>query len=68
MSSVMGSIFGFKGKPKIPLQQQEAPPLAVTETEAERSRKRQRKKLMVGGRKSTILSGIQSALKKRLGE
>ena len=48
--------------------QEEAPPMAVTETEAERSRRRSRKKLMVGGQRSTILSGIQSALKRRLGE
>ena len=59
----------FAGKAiKMKAQQQEAPPMAVTETEAERSRRRSRKKLMVGGQRSTILSGIQSALKKRLGE
>lgn len=63
----MSSIFGRPKRPRMP-PQEEAPPMAVTETEAERSRKSQRKKLMVGGRRSTILSGIQSALKRRLGE
>lgn len=63
----MSGVFGSPKRPEMP-PQQEAPPLAVTETEAEKSRRRQRKKLMVGGRKSTILSGILSALHKRLGE
>lgn len=63
----MSTLFGRPKTPEMP-PQQEAPPMAVTETEAERSRRRLRKKLMVGGRRSTILSGIQSALKKRLGE
>lgn len=64
----MSGLFGGPKRPKIPPMQQEAPPMAVTETEAERGRRRERKKLMVGGRRSTILSGIQSALKRRLGE
>jgi len=63
----MTTLFGRPKTPEMP-PQEEAPPMAVTETEAERGRRRQRKKLMVGGRKSTLLSGIQAALKRRLGE
>jgi hypothetical protein len=40
---------------------------AITE-EAEQVRKRERKRLLTGGRRATILSGITAALKKRLGE
>ena len=35
---------------------------------AEMARRRERKKLLTGGRQATIISGIMSALKKRLGE
>ncbi len=40
----------------------------VLQEDEEDVRRRARKRLLTGGRRSTILSGIQSALKKRLGE
>ena len=45
-----------------------AKPAQVIEEGAEGARKRQRRKLARGGKRSTIIGGIMSALKKRLGE
>lgn len=42
--------------------------IQVVREEAEEARRRERKRLLTGGRRATILSGIMSALKKRLGE
>jgi hypothetical protein len=41
--------------------------IAVIEEDAADVRRRERRRLLTGGRKATILSGIQTALKKRLG-
>jgi len=47
----------------------EPEPITTVTEEGEQARRRERKRLLSrGGRQSTILSGIQSALKKRLGE
>lgn len=61
---------GVLAKPKIP----KIPPLpepieeiTVVREEAEEAGRRERKKLLTRGRRTTILSGIQTALKKRLG-
>ena len=63
MSSVFGSV-----KPKLPPAQETIEPVTTIEEDAGDVRRRKRKRLSAGGRQSTILSGIQSALKKRLGE
>lgn len=64
----MSSIFGRPKTPKIPKMEPEPEPIEMVTEEGEVARRRQRKKLMTGGRAATILSGIQSVLKKRLGE
>lgn len=62
------------GKPKMPdippVEPQVEPreEIEIVEEEAEVARRRQRKKLLTTGRRATILSGITTALKKRLGE
>ena len=63
----MSSLFSKPKTPDIP--KVEEPVAIVTEDEGD-VRRRRRKKLLAGGRSSTFLSGIQSALskKKRLGE
>ena len=58
---------GLKSKGVQPPTQQAAP-IRTVEEDAGTARMRERKKLQTGGRTSTILSGIQSALNKRLGE
>jgi len=55
-------------KPKVPPVQEQAPPIATVEESAEEAARRRRKRLTDISRRSTIMSGIQSALKKRLGE
>ncbi|KKN07081.1 hypothetical protein LCGC14_1070860 [marine sediment metagenome] len=47
---------------------EEAEPIQFIQEEAGRARRRQRKKLSRGGQRQTIIGGIMSALKKRLGE
>ena len=64
----MSSIFSKPRAPKLPPQTPEPEPMAVVEEDAGKAGRRERKRLLRGGRMSTILSGIQSALKKRLGE
>lgn len=71
----MSSIFSKPKTPDIPRPkeikfpevQQIAPVETITE-DATAAARRRRKKISTGGRRSTILSGIQTALKKRLGE
>ncbi len=64
----MTSLFGGVKRPKLPPQPEPIEEIEVVEEEAEAAKRRERKKLLVGGRRATILSGITSALKKRLGE
>lgn len=64
----MTSLFRSPKTPKLPPQPEPVEEIEVVEEEAEEARRRERKKLLVGGRRATILSGIASALKKRLGE
>ena len=66
----MSGIFDFGGrpKPKLPPQPEPVEDIEVIEEEAGEARRRERKKLLTGGRRGTILSGIAAALKKRLGE
>ncbi len=63
----MSSVFRSPKTPKIPVQE-EVEEVQVVEEEAEEAKRRERKKLLTGGRRATILSGIMSSLKKRLGE
>ena len=61
----------FKPKtPKIPDAPVSEPEeeIQVIKEEAGAAQRREKKKLLRGGRRSTIISGITSALKKRLGE
>ena len=64
----MSSVFSKPKSPKLPAMTPEAEPMQVVEEDAEKARLRERKRLAKGGKRSTILSGIQSSLKKRLGE
>ncbi len=64
----MTSIFKSPKKQKLLQAVHPVEEVEVVEEEAETARRRERKKLLTGGRRATILSGIQAALKKRLGE
>ena len=64
----MSGVFSSPKKPKMQPQQAEPEPIATVTEDAEVSRRKERKKLSTGGRQSTMLSGIQAAIKKRLGE
>jgi len=68
MSSTVSSIFGRPKRPKVQAPEPEPEPVVMVEEEAREARRRERKKLLTGGRRATILSGILNALKKRLGE
>lgn len=64
----MSAVFS---KPKIlsrAITPEPASDVRMVQEDADVSRRREKKKLLTGGRRSTILSGIQSTLKKRLGE
>ncbi len=52
----------------IPEEPEPIDPVAVIGESAEVARRREKRKLLFRGRRTTILSGITSALKKRLGE
>lgn len=64
----MSGLFRSPKKPDIPPSPEPLEEVEVIEEEAEEARRRERKKLLTGGRRATILSGIRTALKKRLGE
>jgi len=64
----MSGAFSSPSKPKLPPPPEPIEEVAKVEETAEEARRREKKKLFTGGRRSTQLSGIQSALKKRLGE
>ena len=64
----MSSLFKKPAVPKIPPLPAPIEEVQVVREEAEEARRREKKKLLTRGRRTTILSGIQSALKKRLGE
>ncbi len=63
----MSGLFSKPKTPRLPPQPAPIEEIAVIEEEAERVKQKERKKLLVGGRRSTILSGIAASLKKRLG-
>ena len=64
----MSGLFSRPRKPDIIAPPEPIEEVSVVEETAEEARRRERKKLLTGGRRQTILSGITSALKKRLGE
>lgn len=64
----MSSIFSSPSTPDIPPQPEQQEPVQVIEEDAAAAREREKKKLAPTGQRSTILSGIMAALKKRLGE
>ena len=64
----MSSAFKGPSKPDIPPEREPIEDVQVVKEDAADASRREKKKLLKGGKKSTILSGISSALKKRLGE
>jgi len=64
----MSSLFSKPRTPDIPPPPPEPEPITTIEEDAAEAAKRRKKRVIRGGRQSTILSGIQMALKKRLGE
>lgn len=66
----MSSLFRKPDVPTIPPMEAAKPAeeITVMREEAEVARRRERKKLLTRGRRATIISGIQSALKRRLGD
>lgn len=64
----MSGLFSRARKPDVIEAPEPVEQVSVVEEEAEEVRKRERKRLLTGGRRGTILSGIASALKRRLGE
>jgi len=64
----MSGVFSSPKKPKMQQMATEAEPVQMVTEDAEESRRRERKRLTTGGRSATFFSGIQNALKKRLGE
>ena len=63
----MSGLFSKPRKPDIPDIPEPVEEIEVIEEEAGEARRRERKKLLTRGRRATILSGIATALKKRLG-
>lgn len=54
--------------PDLPAAPEEVEEIETVTADATKAQKRKKKGIRQGGRQSTVLSGIQSALKKRLGE
>ncbi len=63
----MSNFFRKPKTPDLPPQQAPVEEVQVIQEDEQDVRRRERKRLLTGGRRSTILSGITSALKKRLG-
>jgi len=63
----MSGMFSSPKKPKLPPTPAPVEEVAVIEEDADVAGRKEKKRLMQGGRQSTIISGIQSALKSRLG-
>lgn len=64
----MSGVFSKPKTPKIPPPVSEPEAVETVVETAEEAKQKRRKRLVQGGRTSTVLSGIQSVLKKRLGE
>lgn len=64
----MTTLFKSPRKPDIAPQPEPIEDVKMVEEDAEEARRRSKKKFISGGKPANILSGIASALKKRLGE
>jgi hypothetical protein len=64
----MSGIFKKPRTPTIPPIPEPVEKVEKIQEEGEGARRRERKKFRARGRRTTIISGIKSALKKRLGE
>ncbi len=63
------SIFRGPKKPDLPPEPEPVEDVAVIEEDAEVAARKRKKKILKGGRRGTIISGIQAALlKRKLGE
>ena len=60
--------FSKPDKPDLPPKPEEIEEVTTIEEDAEQASRQKKKKLLQGGRGATVLSGIQAALKRRLGE
>jgi hypothetical protein len=64
----VSGIISKPSKPKLPPPPEPIEKITTIEEDADDAQRREKKKLLRGGRQSTILSGITASLKKRLGE
>ena len=64
----MSSVFRSPKKPDLPPEPEKIEDVAVIQESAEVAARKKKKKILRGGRRGTIISGIKSALKKRLGD
>jgi len=62
------SIFRSPKKSDLPPVREEVEEVSVVQEDAEVAARKRKKKILKGGRRGTIISGIASALKRRLGE
>lgn len=63
----MSNLFSKPRTPDLPKQPEQLEDIAVVQEDAASAQRREKKKFARGGRRGTIISGIQAALKKRLG-
>ena len=64
----MSGVFSRPKQPKIEAEPAELEPVEEITEDTSEVRRRERKKLLKGGRPSTIISGIKSQLVKRMGD
>jgi hypothetical protein len=67
---LVAGVFGGGGQkdPKLPAEPEPVESVTTITDDAGRAKRRKNRRLATGGSQSTVLSGIGSALKKRLGE
>lgn len=63
----MSNLFNKPRTPDLPPEPEPVEDIAQVQEDASSAQRREKKKFARGGRRGTIISGIQSALKKRLG-
>lgn len=64
----MSSLFRGPKTPDLPPEPEAVEEVSAIEEDSSKAARREKKKIAKGGKRSTILSGISAALKKRLGE
>jgi hypothetical protein len=62
------SLIGKPDQPNLPAEPEPIEEVTTITEDATRAKRRKKKGIRQGGRQSTVLSGITSALEKRLGE